>query len=48
MDIHTDLDNVWRHTDTYLQIVPRRRTWFEKILYVYTSNKIVLSRLSNC
>jgi len=48
VDIDTDIDNVWRHTDTHLQIVSRRRTWFEKILYVYTPNKIVLSRLSNC
>ena len=48
MDIDTDIDNVWRHTDTHLQIVSRRRTWFKKILYVYTPNKIVLSRLSDC
>ena len=46
VDTDTDADNMWRHTDTHFQIVSRRRKWFEKILYVYTPNKIVLSELS--
>jgi len=48
VDVDTDIDNMWTHTDTHFQIVSRRRKLFEKILYVYTTNKIVLSKLSNC
>ena len=47
MDTDTDTDNMWRHTDAHFQVESRRRKWFEKILYVYTPNKIVLSKLSN-